>query len=374
MIVFKTYYKVIFRNKMQIFINLFICLFISIFFATSNNEANSFDRSNFKNINVGYVYKDKSIKNTGLVEYLEQTFTLKEISDDDIKINDALFYRSVDYVILINADSYESYQVPNSSAGYIVKNYLNNYLNTYHSYETAKIGGDSKIATLTLKNLKTTTKVINYQSDDNIKIKNMGKFFNMYVYSLLGCVIVAISLVMVTFNNNHVFERTIVSSMNVRKRNLLIYLGHALFGIFTWLLMSIASVVYFKEQSLSIQHLMLLINSFIFVFPVTALAFMISQLIKRYTIIGAVNNVVTLGMSFISGAFIPQALLGGIVIKIASFTPAYWFVLNNDRIIELSSFDFSNLFQPILIQIAFGIAFIAIGLAFAKLKNTTTLK
>jgi ABC-2 type transport system permease protein len=51
-------------------------------------------------------------------------------------------------------------------------------------------------------------------------------------------------------------------------------------------------------------------------------------------------NVLTLGMSFISGVFVPQAILGKTVLTIAQFTPVFWFVKANIAI--ESQIDFSG--------------------------------
>jgi len=46
----------------------------------------------------------------------------------------------------------------------------------------------------------------------------------------------------------------------------------------------------------------------------------------------AAANVFSLGSCFISGVFVPQDLMSNTVLKIASFTPNYWFVKANNSI------------------------------------------
>ncbi len=86
----------------------------------------------------------------------------------------------------------------------------------------------------------------------------------------------------------------------------------------------------------------------------------------------ALSTVLPLGLSFISGAFIPQFLLGDSVLKMASFTPLYWFIKGNDTIAGLVNFNWDSLksiFFYMLIQIGFAAALFALSLVVSKNKR-----
>jgi ABC-2 type transport system permease protein len=92
-------------------------------------------------------------------------------------------------------------------------------------------------------------------------------------------------------------------------------------------------------------------------------------MVKSESSIPAVSNVLTLGLAFISGVFVPAELLGSLVLKVASFTPTYWYVAANNRIAALASFNYASLqpvFSAMLIQAGFALAFIAIALVLGK--------
>ncbi|MDH6604120.1 ABC-2 type transport system permease protein [Bacilli bacterium PM5-9] len=370
MIVFKTYLKLINKNKFQIFLFLLISMGIVIALAksSSNQKINSFDSESYKSIDVGIVNKSDNLKNKELISLLDDTFSTNEIKDDEIAIKDALFFETVDYVLIIDGDKYENYQVPNSSTGYIVENYINNYLSTYQNYKSANNKySEKELVNKTKENLNIGVEVKTISKQEN-EIVNLSKFFNLYVYGALGTIITGISTIMLSFNKKNIYERTVASSMSLTKRNIHLYISHALFGLFVWLVFSTFTIILNPDVAFSDHHKMFLVNSFVFTFCATALAFMIGQLIKKQTIISAVNNIVGLGMSFISGAFIPQALLGSVVLSVASFTPAYWYVLNNEKITEMASFNLDALMMPLLIQIGFVIAFCTIALSLSKYK------
>jgi len=99
---------------------------------------------------------------------------------------------------------------------------------------------------------------------------------------------------------------------------------------------------------------------------------LIGNTIKSKNAISAVSNVVSLGTCFISGVFVPQELLGETVLKIASFTPTYWYVKSNNTIANIPNMQMINtlpIFINILIIIGFTLTFLAISLVLVKQKR-----
>ena len=115
-----------------------------------------------------------------------------------------------------------------------------------------------------------------------------------------------------------------------------------------------------------------LLNSIVFTICGSSISYLIGNLIKGRSAISAVCNVVTLGTCFIGGVFVPQAFLNSTVLKIASFTPTYWYVKANSKIAELANFDYSNLstvFYYLLIEFGFALAFFSIAMVVGKKKR-----
>ena len=48
---------------------------------------------------------------------------------------------------------------------------------------------------------------------------------------------------------------------------------------------------------------------------------------KKAETVSMVSNVIALGMSFLSGVFVPIEFLGDGIIKVAHFLPAYWYIM-----------------------------------------------
>jgi ABC-2 type transport system permease protein len=90
--------------------------------------------------------------------------------------------------------------------------------------------------------------------------------------------------------------------------------------------------------------------------------------VKNETVFSGVSTVLMLCVSFLSGAFIPQEFLADSVLKISALTPAYWFILNNNKIGQLAGYDWSALAGSIGVMLAFTVAFILIGTAYTVFK------
>lgn len=81
--------------------------------------------------------------------------------------------------------------------------------------------------------------------------------------------------------------------------------------------------------------------------------------------ITAIANVLSLGLSFISGVFVPQDYLSDKVLNIAKFSPVYYFVrINNQDIISFADMGFD-----LAIQLLFALAFLLLGLYLSKIKQ-----
>jgi ABC-2 type transport system permease protein len=122
----------------------------------------------------------------------------------------------------------------------------------------------------------------------------------------------------------------------------------------------------------SAKGLLLLLNSFIFNFAVLSISFLLGNVVKSKGAMSAAANVVALGTSFISGVMVPQEFLGSTVLKIASFTPNYWYVKSNNIITNMANINMENLapvFLNMLIVIGFAAAVLSVTLVVIKQKR-----
>lgn len=124
----------------------------------------------------------------------------------------------------------------------------------------------------------------------------------------------------------------------------------------------------------TVKGLLFLLNSFVFTLAVLSISYLIGNVVKSKSAMYAAANVFSLGTCFISGVFVPQALLGKTVLTIASFTPTYWYVKSNNDIANMVNFKIEKLmpiFVNMLIIIGFAVAVLAVTLVVIKQKRMT---
>ena len=87
----------------------------------------------------------------------------------------------------------------------------------------------------------------------------------------------------------------------------------------------------------------------------------------------AIVNVLSLGLSFISGVFVPQAMLGEPVLRIARFLPTYWYVRCNHLIEKAdltTGFSAGFMSKELGVQLAFTAGLFALAAIIIRRKRT----
>ena len=99
MSVFKTFLAITKSNLVAILVYLGVALAMCIALSLSNSEAAySFESVE---LNVAVVDNDGSEVSKALVSYLEETENMVEVPDDIDKLQDALFYEDIQYLLTI---------------------------------------------------------------------------------------------------------------------------------------------------------------------------------------------------------------------------------------------------------------------------------
>lgn len=90
------------------------------------------------------------------------------------------------------------------------------------------------------------------------------------------------------------------------------------------------------------------------------IVFLIGQVMKKAETVSMVSNVIALGMSFLSGVFVPIEFLGDGIIKVAHFLPAYWYIMGA-RLIDSGNYQSSPdlLWRYMGIEVLFAACFAA---------------
>lgn len=384
--VFKLCMKIIKKNMaiMLMYVGIFLTVSLIISFSASSEQQNENDFTPVKS-NISFISEESSPLIDGLKQELGKVANFVELPDETEALQDALYFRSVSYILRVPRGFTESFMngenvqlektiVPNSSSNVYVDLSVDKYLNTARLYvqHTKDIAQESLVRYLQ-SDLAAGTSVewqANGGNLDNYIYENY--YFNYLAYSLLAVLILGMTTLMLVVNDEDLKKRNACSPLSAKSVNMQFMLATLLFTLVSWLVMVTFCFIFSSNNSFSTNSVYFIINTFIFAICGASISFLIGNLIKGRGAISAVSNVVTLGPCFISGVFVPQELLGEVVLKIASFTPTYWFVRANNQIATLAKFDFLSvrpILTCILIQAGFALAFFVVALVVRKAKR-----
>jgi ABC-2 type transport system permease protein len=243
---------------------------------------------------------------------------------------------------------------------------LDQYLNTANIYVNQIPGIDAQtLNTYTLEDLDYETPVQMLEADQTFGEEGMMPYyFNYLAYTFMFVVIMGISTIMLVFNDLNIKRRNACAPMSSTSVTLQFYLATMLFSLLSWALLAGLSLLFSRNELSDSNTLAFILNSFVFALSSSSIAFLIGNLVKGREAISAIANVFTLGSCFISGVFVPQAILTDSVLKMASFLPTYWYVRGN-TLIAISA-DFS---KALMIQLAFAVAFFILAIVVGKKKR-----
>lgn len=394
--VFRVYFKIIKSNlpAMSVYLIVFLVLAVML---SSFNSAKTITGFQEVRTRVAFINRDKpSTLLRGFKDYILKNSIQVNLEDNREKLQDALFYRQAEYIIIIPEGFTESflkdgkiklekYSVPDSATGFYTDMLVNKYLNTARLYfKHAKNLKPEEINGKIANDLssKAEVQLLNQKdlSSDSIRDSNSNSnsnsiyFFNYLAYALFAILILGVSAIMMVFNSRDLRLRNLASPVSVISINLQLVLGNLVFAFVCWAVMVGAGFILYGGKMTTLNGLYLCMNSFVFTITALCLSFLVGNLINSRGAQAAVSNVLTLGLCFISGVFVPQDLLGESVLRVASFAPTYWYVKANNKIGSLVNFNHANLsavYESMLIQLAFAVAFLLISLFLGAQKRRT---
>ena len=379
MTVFKTFLKILNKNKFIIILyTMFLIFFGGFNMQTSENNTN-FVASKPDIMIVNYD-EEKGITKD-LIKYIEENSNVVDLKNNKDAINDALFYRDVNYVVYIPKNYNKDFmdgknpEIEIKSTGDYQSSFaemlLSRYIKVANIYQKS-INSEEELINKINETLSKKSEVeITSKLDTNI-LSKATFYYNFANYSIMACLIYVICLILASFKDIKIQKRTIISSTNYKTLNRKILLSNSLFSIILWMIYVVLSFILVGDIMFSIHGIFYLINSFVFTICATTIALFIGNIVSNKNAISGIVNVIALGSSFLCGAFVPMEWLPDGVIKIAHILPSYYYISNNEVLKTLELINL-NTIKPILLNIiivlSFSIMFIILTNIVSKRKQ-----
>lgn len=338
--VFKAFFKIANKNKLQCFIYLGVFL-VLIMLMSASGQKTAATQFKAQSIDLCIVDHDNSKLSEAITDYLSDHHTIVEIENPTNEVlTDKLFYQSISYALIIpegfedaflsNDDSVtlEHSMRKDSAAGFFVNHQLDGYLDSIRLYRAGGFDLDEAI-TRSLASLSKNPEVtsISFEDTNSSSHDLMFYFFQYYCYVVLMIITIGLVPILTTFRKKDVAARINCSSISDRSKNLQIALGCIVYSLLVWFVFIILSLIFLQPSAvLSEIGLLCIGNSFVYTMIVTAITLLFASLNLTDNALNLAANIVGLGSSFLCGVFVPQWFLADSVLAVGKFLPAYWYV------------------------------------------------
>lgn len=382
MTIFKGFMTLVKRNMFMFFLYLgifsAICIMIQVF--VGDEGMTSFQE---ESLDIAVIDRDGGELAKGLTDYLGKKHRLVEIEDDKNVIQENLFYRNIYYVVTIPEDfekicmekgeKLSTIKIPGTVSAFYVDQQIETFMNDIRVLLEAGFSmGDALKEVERIGDADTEVTLLdrNGYGGKKAPYASMFQYLPFMVISVL-CYI--IGFIMIAYRKKEVRRRILCSAVSQRKQNIQLAAGYVVLGIVFWIICLILVLVLYGKDFLSDDNLVYyLMNSFVLVLVTLAIAFLIGVLVQREEVINGVVNVISLGMSFLCGAFVSMSVLSKGVKAAAHFLPVYWYETVNEILggsTALSAVQRTEVWRGIGIQMLFAAAILCVGLAVSKCRE-----
>ncbi|MDF2608663.1 MAG: transporter permease [Lachnospiraceae bacterium] len=378
--VFKLYFKLL--RSVATSLLLYSVIFVGITVMQTVNRSD--DTTGFKQekIDTAIVnYNEDSPLVQGLMEYLSEYCNFADLGDEEDELQDALFFRQVEYILTIPYGFGEEFiaglnvgvekkTVPNAVYATTVDEAINTYLNTARMYlETIPDITEEELVTYVNSDLEVQAQIEIHGKADSKNHSFYMYYTNFAAYIIMSGCLIGVSLIMLSFHNINIRRRNLVSPITLKSLNIQLMEGNLIFVLGYDLLLIVLGYILNSDKTINTNVIMHWLNIIVFSVSALSISYLAAMLVKSKQANEALSVILPLGLSFISGTFVPQFLLGDSVLHFASFAPVYWFVKANDTIASISTLNITNA-KPILyymvIQLGFAVAFFALSMVISK--------
>lgn len=382
MTVFKGFLLLVKRNLSMFFLYLaiFVTICIMVQLMTKGEGMNQFQEESLK---IAVIDRDGGELSESLKDYLGEKHQLVDMEDDKKVIQENLFYRNVYYVVTIPEDFEQKYlkegerlkttKVPGTFSAYYIDQQIDTFLNDVRILKSAGFSTEEAAKeAIRIGKMNTEVTMIDKNGHGG-QMAPHAYMFQFLPYLFLGVLCYIIGFVMIAYRKKDVRRRILCSSISLRKQNAGLVAGYIVIGVGFWLICMLMPVTLYGKAFLQDSNLpYYLLNSFAMVLVALAISFIVGVTVENENIVNAATNVISLGMCFVCGVFVPMSVLSEGVRKAAHFLPVYWYETVNEIIGNNAQFTAAQsmaVWKGIGLQMLFAVVFLSVGLAVSKYKT-----
>ncbi len=366
---------------------IYIGIFLAISIMMANQGADNEEKFSQEKLSIIVTDLDNSAASEKLIGFLSENHEISTEEMDDDKLLSNLYYEHLDYALVINRgymeklangnteDLFTNHGIDGSYGASLAEAQLDRYVSCVSSYIAGGFTLDEALdKTETLMLDKTEVISENFSEEENFFSTNIRFYFQYLPYIFLAILISALVPTLQTLNKKEIRDRTNASCISISKQTFQTALGSVIYALGIWLIFMLAFIILCGNEIFSKEGLLAMANSFVFLIVALAITMLIAQIFTSPKSPDMIANTLSLGMSFLSGIFVPIEYLSDTVIGIAHFLPAYWFVRANNMLAEASGevFEMSGFLMCVGIELLFAVALFSLVFLVARIKRKSS--
>lgn len=380
MTVFKGYMKILKKNAGLVVMYLVIFFSVALALQAAAGKEGS-DSYQSKSIEIGMVDEDGQALAKGLREYLGKIHHITMLGNDREVLQENLFYRNVEYIVqipkdftqscILDGESLKVTKVPGSYSSYYVDQQINSYLSMARTYLAA---GFSQEEARKAISSETHSEVRTLEgTSESVEKPGYLYYFRYLPYLFLGVFCYVVGYILIAFRQGDIQKRMEASAVPVRRQSMEGLLAMGVMGIVLWGIgIAGAGIMYGRKfwQSEALGYYFL--NSLIMMAVALSLSYLVGIFIKNSNMLSGFANVISLGMCFLCGVFVPMNVMDKKVLKVSQFLPVYWYEQVNELLGEYTTLTdkiASQIYMAMGIEVLFAVVFVCLTLTVVKYKR-----
>ena len=380
MTVFKGYMKILKKNTGLVVMYLIIFFSVALVLQAAAGKEGS-DSYQSKSIEIGIVDEDGGALADGLREYLGKIHHITMLENDREILQENLFYRNVEYIVQIPKDFTQSCildgenlkvtKVPGSYSSYYVDQQINSYLSMARTYLAAGFSQEEAVKAIDSET-HTQVKTLSGNSG-NVEVPGYLYYFRYMPYLFLGVFCYVMGYILMAFRQGDIQRRMEASAVSMKRQSMEGLLAMSVMGMALWGVgIAGAGIMYGKDFWQSGNLWYYLVNSLLMMAVALSLSYLVGMFMKNSNMLSGVANVISLGMCFLCGVFVPMSVMDKKVLKVSQFLPVYWYEQVNELLGEyavLTDKVAEQIHMAMGIEGLFIIVFVCLALTAAKYKK-----
>ncbi len=376
MTVFKAYMKITKRNTGLILMYLVIFMAITFLFQSATKDQNGMYSA--ESVKIGLVDEDGGVLARGLEKYLEKYHQITPMENNKNTLQENLFYRNIEYIVKIPADFEELClknneklsvtKLPGSYTSFYVDQQINSFLNNVKTYYAAGYSTEEAVDSIMAKQ-EPEVNMLDFNGNAG-EIPGYNYYFAYLPYLMLSVLCYVLGNILSAFHKGDIPKRMQASAISGRRQNMEALLAAGILGIGLWGITVAAGILIFGKALIQSSGFgFYLLNSFAMLLVALSLSYLVGMFTNSANALSGIVNIISLGMCFLCGVFVPLDIMSKGVKTVAQFLPVFWYETANVKIAQVGNITDSirhELLQYIGIQMVFAVAFICITMVFAK--------